>query len=537
MADQFRDQINTARRAGYTDDELVGFLKDRDPRVSEALSTGYSPSEILEYLAPKLTTGEEAVRKTGVAVRGLTESLAGPTAGAVAGATAGALLGAPTGVGAPIGAIAGGLAVPTADALTLAYNKLTGGKVTLPSQVVSNWLAGPRAETPAERVLQTTTGALGGAGPYVAAGRTIVQAAKTLPGMPSPVAGGVTRVGEEAARRPAWQMTAAPTSAVVGQTVAEATGSPLAGLAAGTVTGAGMGAQRTKRQQAPSADELMASSKANYELLDKSGFQLDTQQFQQRMAALPAKLRKDVGYVESVAPKVAGAFKELTSNAPKDVAELTALRKIIGLAAQSGDAAERKIAKELLDEFDDYVLNAPSSAVVAGDRSAIEAWKAARADYAKVKKAELIEDIVYRAEVSQGSKENTIAQGLSALAKNQKKMRFFTPDEQEAIREAAKGGKVQAMLHTAAKFTPMTPAAAIFTAVSPFGAYTAAAGMGAKELATRRRLQTIDRLTNRIRLGAEPEVLQNPFSDIPIFGGRAAQNMLAGENQNRLVQR
>ena len=53
MADQFRDQINTARRAGYTDDELIGYLKDKDPRISTALEQGYQPTEILQYLAPK----------------------------------------------------------------------------------------------------------------------------------------------------------------------------------------------------------------------------------------------------------------------------------------------------------------------------------------------------------------------------------------------------------------------------------------------------------------------------------------------------
>jgi hypothetical protein len=82
MADQFRDQINTARRAGYSDDELIGYLKDKDPRVTEALTQGYKPNEILEYLAPALSMGEEAVRKVGVGIRGVSEALAPVAAGA-----------------------------------------------------------------------------------------------------------------------------------------------------------------------------------------------------------------------------------------------------------------------------------------------------------------------------------------------------------------------------------------------------------------------------------------------------------------------
>ena len=125
MADQFRDQINTARRAGYSDDQLIGYLKDKDPRVNTALEQGYNANEILDYLAPKLSMGEEAVRKTGVAIRGVNESLAPVTAGALGGAALGLMTGVAAPIAAPVGALAGGLAVPATDVLVQGYNKLT----------------------------------------------------------------------------------------------------------------------------------------------------------------------------------------------------------------------------------------------------------------------------------------------------------------------------------------------------------------------------------------------------------------------------
>jgi hypothetical protein len=231
MADQFRDQINTARRAGYTDDELVGYLKDKDPRVTQALDAGYKPTEIMQYLAPALSTGEEVLRKTGVAVRGATEAL-GP---ATAGATAGFMMGGPVGAG--IGALAGGLAVPAADVLVQGYNKLANDNVRLPSQVISSMIPGPRAETPTERVLQASTGALTGTGGSVSAGRTIANAGKTIQGLPSPVAQGTLAIGQEAARRPVGQIVTAPVATAVGQTTTELTDNPLAGLAAAVATG------------------------------------------------------------------------------------------------------------------------------------------------------------------------------------------------------------------------------------------------------------------------------------------------------------
>lgn len=518
MADQFRDQINAARRAGYKDDELVGYLKDKDPRVSEALGQGYAAKEILDYLAPALSTGEEFLRKTGVAVRGATEALA-PVA---AGAGAGFLVGGPVGAG--VGALAGGLAGPTSDVLVQGYNRLAGATRPTPSQAISSMIPGPRAETSVERVLQGSAGALGGTAGSVGAGRAIVSAADA--GIP--VSQGALAVGREAARLPIAQLVTAPIATAAGQTVTETTGSPLLGLAAGVGTGSALGLRPVKRGAVPTAEELLAQSKANYEILDKSGFQLDNTLFKQHMAALPAKLRSEVGYVESVNPKVAGAFKEILSDTPKDVAEITALRKIIGGAAGSADKSERMAAMKLLDEFDDYVLNAKPNAIIAGDPKAMQAWKDARADYAKVKKSELIEDIVARAEVSQSGKEPTIAQGLSALAKNNKKMRFFTADEQEAIREAAKGGTMQSMLRTIAKFSPMTPAAAIFTAVNPYGAYTAAAGMAAKELSTARRMQQMNALASQMRLGQVPKVIEGAAANVPTFAARSAINNLQG---------
>lgn len=518
MADQFRDQINTARRAGYSDDELVGYLKDKDPRVTQALDAGYKPAEILDHLAPKLSTGEEFVRKAGVAVRGVSEALA-PVA---AGAGTGFMLGGPVGAG--VGALAGGLAAPLTDAATIAYNKLFGGNARTPSSVISNALPGPRAETPAERVLQASAGALAGTSGSVQAGRMLSQ----TPG----VTEGLKAVGTEAARRPVGQVVTAPIATAVGQTTTEMTDNPLAGLAAGVATGAAAGVRPTKRSAVPTADELTARAKANYNILDKSKFQLDNNEFSRQMGDMASTLRS-VGYDPRTMPKVLVALENLAQNNPKTVQELGTLRTIIGNAANSSDAAERLAGSKLMDKFDDYVLNAPASATVSADPKAMQAWKDARADYAKMKKSETITTILANADVAQGSKEASIASQLSSLAKNPKKMRVFTPEEQEAIREAAKGGTLQVMLRTIGKLTPLTPAAAIFTAVNPFGAYTAAGGFAAKTLAEQRRMQQANRLAERMRLGETPQVLEGPLANEPVFFSRSVQNMLGPTQQNQ----
>lgn len=517
MAD-FRDQINQARRAGYSDAEIVDFLKQKEPNVGKALESGYKPEEVLEYLAPAPTVTEQAVRQAGIAARG-----AGPSAlGATAGGIAGGMFGGPP--GAAIGALTGSLAVPAADVLTQAYYGVTGQRGRLPSEVIREAIPGPRAETRGERMVSAAGEALGGTASQVLAGR----------GM-SALAGGAGAVGREVSRVPLTQIVSAPVAGATATGVGEITESPLAGLLAGAATGAAAGVRPTKREAVPTAAELKASSKTAYDILDKSGFQIDTAQFNAKMSQLPATLRKDLGYVESAYPKVAAAIKELQSNAPKDVAEIQALRKIIQGARSSADPQERMIATQVLDEFDDYLLNAPPSAIVGGNKTAIKAWEAAREDYSKAKKSEIFTDMVEKAELDTASKMASLNRQLSALARNDKRMRLFTPDERKAIEDAAKGGKVQDLLNVAAKFTPMTPAAAIFTAVAPGGAFIAAGGLASRELATRIKQRSAERLAEQMRLGKQPAVIRGPLAEVPMTAARgalASQNALMADLEN-----
>ena len=508
MNDEFRQQVNTARRAGYSDDQIVSFLKQSDSRVNEAITSGYNPKEILDFLAPQPSLGEEAVRKAGVVGKAASEAMVGPFAGALLGS-----VGGPPGMAA--GALVGGLAVPTADALVQGYNALTNSSFRTPSQLISNFLPGVNPQTPSERVLAASANALAGTGASVASGKF----AQTVPGF-------LGAAGKEAARAPIGQIISAPASAAVGQHVAETTDNALLGLAAGTATSAAAGLRPTKRQIAPSIEQLKQQSDEAYKVLDNSGFQFFRNEFNQHMGSLPAKLRSEVGYAEGTSPKIDAVMAQLKSDRPKDITELQALRKIIGGAAKSPDPQERLIASKMLDEFDDYLLNAPNRALIVRDNAALDAWKTAKADYAKMKKSELITDIIEKADVSQGSKERNMALQLSSLAKNERKMRFFTPTEQDAIKEAAKGGTLQSMLNVVAKFTPSTPASTVFTVISPFGMYTAGAGYAAKGLAETRREQMVNRLANQMRLGEQPKILQSATANVPTYAARSVINNL-----------
>jgi hypothetical protein len=500
-----RTQIEQARRAGYSDDEITGYLKQSNPNVVKALESGYSPQEVLSYLAPAPSIVDQTARLAGIAAKGAAPGAIGATAGGLLGGVVG---GPP---GAAIGALTGSLAVPAADALTAAYYGLTGQQGRVPSQIIRSMIPGPQPETRAERMVEAAGEALGGAGPQVAAGRAMAG-----------MAGAPGTIGREVSRLPRTQIAVAPVAGATATGVGESTESPLAGLAAGAATGAVVSPRMAKLEAAPTSAELTARSKAAYATLDQSGFQLDPAQFGAKISALPAQLRRDVGYVEAAYPKVASAFRELQQNTPKDTAELQALRKIIQGAKNSADPQERLIASRLMDEFDDYLLNAPASAVVGGNKSAIDAWNVARQDYAKMKKSEIFEEIIRKSELSTNSTGSAMASALSSLAKNDKKMRFFSSDERAAIEKAAKGSNTTAVLDVFAKFTPMTPAAAIFTAVAPGGALIAAGGLTSKGLSTRIRERTLNELAAQMRQGRSLNVLESPFANVPALTARGA---------------
>lgn len=520
MADNYRDKINTARRAGYSDEEIFAHIKDKDPKVATALDQGYTADEILTHIAPMPTTGEKLTRATGIALGG-----AAPYA---IGAGAGALLGTLGGPAAPItvpaGALIGSVSVPVSDAAIQAYNALAGKNVPMLSETIKNKLGTPKPETTGERMLDIASGAITPAGIEPAA-------ANLLKGAPNMLG----RAGQVMSQAPLSQLITAPTTGALAQGVTETSGNPLLGLATGVAAGTAGNIRAPKRLTAPSAEVLGERAKANYDVLDQSNFQLNDAPLNAKFQDIDTRLTNKFAYDPAQEPSVAKAIERIKAGNPKNASELQIIRTFINKARASEKATERMIAGELLDEFDDYVLSAPAG----GDPKALSAWKTAREDYSRVKKGEIFTDLLDKSDFTQGDKGKYIASKIAALVQNDKKMRLFTPAEQEEIKKAAASNSIQSLLNTAAKFTPMTPAAAIFTAVNPWGAYTAAGGMAAKSLATARQIRKANNLAETMRagLGGRPPIIEGAMRNLPITTYREATNALnLNANQNALAQ-
>jgi len=267
---------------------------------------------------------------------------------------------------------------------------------------------------------------------------------------------------------------------------------------------------------APTAEKLLEESKAAFTTAKESGMQFNPEKFSTKMAEIGADLRKQ-GYTEPVPngadpyAKVTAALHNLTSvKNPKDFEELSTLRTIIRNAQKSGDSTERKIATVLKDNFDDYIINAPKEDIIANTKEGAIAWKNARDTWSRLSKSEIFEDMLDKAEInaSKVGTEKYLHNKLLQLSNDDNKMRLFTPTEQQAIKEAAKGGKMQNILKMAGKYSPesvVATAAGSYAGaqmLGPAGAVIAPIiGGASKVAATQIRKNDVSKLAALMRAG------------------------------------
>ena len=242
------------------------------------------------------------------------------------------------------------------------------------------------------------------------------------------------------------------------------------------------------------------------------GITLKKNVFQANMKNLPSRLRQE-GYTPSGNfPDVNAAIKELTSGKqPVDFTEIQSLRTMIKNGQASINANERRIATRLLDEFDDYMANMPVRDIKIGNKEALKTWQEARDSYAKFKKSEIFTDMLDEAQLdrtkfTQSGTENSLAQQMRKLAKNEKRMRLFSKGEQDAIIEAAKGSDLQQTLKFVGKFAPTStvsalPTLAIGAGDAASGGMFAAGALAGRMGATKMREGAIKDLAKFMRSG------------------------------------
>jgi len=433
-----------------------------------------------------------------------------PAAMAAAGATMGSLAGP---VGAATGALVGGLAIPVSDVLVNLYNLATRSDVKLPSGAISEMLDNlglAKPESRGERMIEAGAGAFTSAGTQVPALTRLAMTAAT----PT-----VRNVAQQAAQAPTAQIAASAPAAATAQYVTEATGSPLAGLAASTAVGASTGVRPGRVEPAMGRAELTAQAGNLYRSAERAGLVVKPE-YVKEISTRAAQEAKDLGFDAGLHPQVARVLDRLEedSTSPKTLKELENLRRIVrSPEGQFENPDQQRIAAGVVDVFDDMVQNIGKGNILAGDeKAAVSILGQARDVYAKSRRVGIIEDMVRNAELrasrqSQAGLDNTLRDQFVNLATNKRRMAAFSKTERDEIDRIAKGGgNLEQMLRFAGRFAIRGPVTGIFgglgiSAEPMIGSALALGAEASKRGAEAMRQQNVQRLMSQISLGRTPE--------------------------------
>jgi hypothetical protein len=460
-------------------------------------------------LQPKLNL--TPARAAGLFTRGATPAVTGA---AIGGTLAG-----------PPGALAGSVALPVGDVLNTGINAVTGGinryagtnipQLQMPSDVAQKWMTNaglPVAQTGPERMIQTAGSAMGGTAAELPAMTRLATTAT------NPMVKGFA---ETLSSAPKSQIAAAAPSAVASQAVYEKTDNPYLAMGAGAIAGMPFGVSLKQRSlNAPSQEELANAAKNLYTKAENSGIQFNENKFADQMFRTGHELRAE-GFTPKGYPGIDSVLNEMVrTDVPKDFTELQTIRKMIQGQQKSSDSETRRIASILKDKFDDYVLNAPDQHLTAGNPKGVQAWKDARTQYSRLKKAEIFDDMVNDAQFTNQSLSTSLKNQMNSLAKNDKRMRLFTVEEQKAIKQVAKGNVTQKTLDLISKFAPDTVMGVLSTVgTHALSGNLASAGLAgtsfaAKQIANVNKNNSVSKLADMMRLGKIPK-FESRFKNIP----------------------
>jgi hypothetical protein len=272
------------------------------------------------------------------------------------------------------------------------------------------------------------------------------------------------------------------------------------------------GVARVPEEPVPTKERLAELATEAYKRADEAGVVI-TENSLKGLKTRVVALTKKGGIDKDLHPDSTAALnKILKSKGELTLTEVETLRKVANDAKGAIKPADKRLAGQIVDELDDYIDNLKDTDVVAGDATKAKALKEARGLYSRKKKAETLEELVSRAELSApnfsaSGMENALRTEFRNLAKNKQKIRMFTAEEQAAIRKVAQGGKVENALRFIGKFAPTgvvsgTLAGGLATALAgPVGIGVPVAGLAGRYAATRMTMKNVSKADELVRRG------------------------------------
>jgi hypothetical protein len=328
-------------------------------------------------------------------------------------------------------------------------------------------MADAKAVNPAAAVAGDVTGSLVTGGGLAKGGVTLMNGAKSLPGLigrgaaEGSIYGGVSGFGrsegdlEDRSRDAAW-------------------GAGIGGLAGGGISGvAGALASRAAKAAVPTVDDLKGQARSLYDQADASGVTFSRAEVKS-VADDIAAVAIDAGIDPTLHPLATAALKRLQEAAATGMTVKNAqtMRRILAAAGKDPlNADQSRVAGMMLDKFDNMV----------GAKS--PELGQARAIYHQAKKGELIETAIELAkskagQYGNGGMENALRTEFRALQRRLIKgqLKGLSPDEVAAINKVADGGPLENIARYIGKAAPTGIVSAGLGTGVPFALGTALSG-------------------------------------------------------------
>ncbi|PKR56341.1 hypothetical protein COO92_21285 [Thalassospira lohafexi] len=249
----------------------------------------------------------------------------------------------------------------------------------------------------------------------------------------------------------------------VGGAVGEATNNPYIGTAAAMAAGvaAGMpGAIRSSRQasqaikNAPTTKQLAQQGSKLFERAKGSSAVIKPDSYADFLAKTEKRLL-GAGADPQVHPKLGSVMNALTKRIGNemDIQDLQNARRVAANAAASRESDERRLGKMLVSDIDDYIRGLSANDLVAGKMgTAADDLAQARGVWSRMKKSEIIEEAMSKAEKQASGFENGLRVQFRSILNNPNKVRGFAEDEIKAMQAVVEGAPVRNAMRLLGKF-------------------------------------------------------------------------------------
>lgn len=204
---------------------------------------------------------------------------------------------------------------------------------------------------------------------------------------------------------------------------------------------------RTLSESAPTKENLKAAASALYKEIDDLGGTVKADAYKTLVDDIASVAQKS-GLDKDITPAATRALARLAERVGDDVpvSELDTLRKVAQGAADSMNRTEKAIGNKIISAIDDFLNKADASTIsgVAGDAAEIgKRFKLARELWGRSRRSELLNEAIETARNQASGFENGIRIQFRQILNNEKKRKFFTPDELDAIRRVVRGSSTE----------------------------------------------------------------------------------------------